>query len=252
MKRIISVLVMITWMVLSLSFYAFGADLTDGTYEVPVTLMHKEDEKESFGARYVASVALLKVDSEKKTITIFLTTDMNGIEFSYYTNGTIDGEVAQATAVSNITVGGTTYEKGFELPIAADGDIGLKFSVPVMPMSPSARLRIDYDNAVLISEKESVEETTQPVTEEITTQISAELTTKKEETTKTEITTITETTVQEEMVTSVTETLTTTFATVSQISENSNEKNLSIVPYMALFIVGTVALVFLLNKELDT
>lgn len=249
MKRIISVLMMITLIALSLSFSAFGADLTDGTYQVPVTLMHKEDEKESFGARYVASVALLKVEGGKKTITIFLTTDMNGIEFSYYTNGTIDGEVAQATPVSNITVGGNTYEKGFELPIVADGDIGLKFSVPVMPMSPSARLRIDYNNAVLISEKESAEETTQPVTDETTTQISAESTTEKEETTKTE--TMTETTVQTETASSVTETLTTTSATVSQISENSNEKNTSIVPYIVLFVVGTVTLVFLVNKELD-
>lgn len=247
MKRIISVLMTITLIALSFSFSAFGADLTDGTYQVPVTLMHKEDEKESFGARYIASVALLKVKAGKKTIIIFLTTDMNGIEFSYYTNGIINGEVAQATPVSNITVGGNSYEKGFELPIVADGDIGLKFSVPVMPMSPSARLRIDYDNAVLVFEKESAEETTQPVIEETITQISAESTTEKEETTKTETTTMTIT----ETTSSVTETLTTTPATVSQISENSNEKNTSIVPYIVLFVMGTVALVFLVNKELD-
>lgn len=159
MKKIIAVLFVLILAVLPLGICASAADLTDGTYEVPVVLMHKEDEEESFGNKFVAQTALLEVENGKKTITILLTTNMKGIEFSYYTDGSLSGDVAKGVAVSNVTVAGEAYNQGFEIPVMADGDIGLQFSVPVMPMSPSARLRIDYGKALKLSE---AEETTTP------------------------------------------------------------------------------------------
>lgn len=165
MKRIVSLFIAVI-MLLSLSLCAIAADLGDGVYEVSVVLMHKEDNKESFGNKYVAQTALLEIENGNKTITILLTTDMKGIEFSYYTDGSLSGDVAKGTPVSNITVAGKTYKQGFEIPVMADGDIGLRFSVPVMPMSPSARLRIDYSKAVKIL---TTDTTTAPETEAVVT-----------------------------------------------------------------------------------
>ncbi|MBQ8503307.1 MAG: NEAT domain-containing protein [Clostridia bacterium] len=155
MKKIVALFLFLVLSVVPFSLCANAVDISDGKYEVPVVLMHKEDEKESFGNKYVAQTALLEVENGKKTVTILLTTDMKGIEFSYYINGTLEGEAAEGTPVNDITVKGEKYEQGFEIPVMADGDIGLKFSVPVMPMSPSARLRIDYANAVAVTENEA-------------------------------------------------------------------------------------------------
>lgn len=176
MKKIAAIIIAFVMLML-LSVCAFATDIGDGIYEVPIVLMHKEDEKESFGNKYVAQTALLEVKSGKKTITIPLTTDMKGIEFSYYTNGSLSGNVAKGEPVSNVKVAGETYKQGFEIPVMADGDIGLKFSVPVMPMSPSARLRIDYGKAVLITSDETttvtsqIETTTQIPETELLTQV---------------------------------------------------------------------------------
>lgn len=179
MKKVLSIVIAL-FILMSVSICASAAEFSDGTYEVPVVLMHKEDEKESFGNKYVAQTALLEVKSGKKTITIPLTTDMKGIEFSYYTNGSLSGNVAKGEPVSNVKVAGETYKQGFEIPVMADGDIGLQFSVPVMPMSPSARLRIDYGNAVLITSDET---TTEVETTEATTHAVAQSATVQEETT---------------------------------------------------------------------
>ncbi|MBQ7294740.1 MAG: NEAT domain-containing protein [Clostridia bacterium] len=154
MKKFLSVIITL-FMLMSLPLCAAATDLSDGTYEVPVVLMHKEDDKESFGNKYVAQTALLEIEKGKRTVTILLTTDMKGIEFSYYINGSLEGDVAKGQPVSDVKIAGETYKQGFEIPVMADGDIGLQFSVPVMPMSPSARLRIDYSKAVKISEGET-------------------------------------------------------------------------------------------------
>lgn len=185
-SMILMVVVMMLISVFSVSVYA--TEMKDGIYEVPVTLMHKEDEEESVGNKYIAHTALLSVEGGKKIVTIFLSTDMSGIEFSYYKDGSIEGDTEKATTVSNVMVAGETYETGFEIPVVKNGDIGLKFSVPVMPMSPSARLRIDYDNAVLISSKksETVEnETTQEVNQSvvIVTEVATKTTVNNEVTT---------------------------------------------------------------------
>lgn len=164
MKKILSVILSLLLMTTLFSLCVHGENLKDGTYEVQVTLMHKEDEKESFGNKYIASTALMKLNGEEKVITIFLTTTMSGISFSYYLDGSLDGDTAEATAVSNITAAGETYKQGFEIPIKSDNDLGLKFSVPVMPMSPSARLRIDYSSAKLIESNEKSELDTEETT----------------------------------------------------------------------------------------
>ena len=239
MKKIASLLIALVLFILPFSLWASAANLSDGTYEVPVVLMHKEDEKESFGNKYVAQTALLKVAGDKKTVTILLTTDMKGIEFSYYTNGSLEGDVSKGTPVSNIEVAGETYKQGFEIPVMADGDIGLQFSVPVMPMSPSARLRIDYDKAVLVS---AAEATTAPTTQaptEITTQVSTTVSTT--EVTTTEITT-----------TPVTQPATTCTETTVYITETATEntkEDKNEIPsavFVLMFIGATVGLTLLL------
>lgn len=219
MKKCILTFLSLMLVVLSLNIWSSAANLSDGVYEVPIALMHKEDEKESFGNKYIAQTALLKSEGGKKTVTILLTTDMQGIEFFYYTNGSLEGDVAKSKSVNNITVAGKTYKQGFEIPVMSDGDIGLQFSVPVMPMTPSARLRIDYKNAVLISTNET---TVVPETEQ-TTQI-----TTSESTTKIPVTDETTT----EVSTTVMDTNTTTAheGTVTQITETVDEENETMSP----------------------
>lgn len=242
MRKIASLLIALLLFVLPFSLWVSAANLSDGTYEVPVVLMHKEDEKESFGNKYVSQTALLKLEGDKKTVTILLTTDMKGIEFSYYTNGSLEGDVSKCTSVSNVEVAGETYKQGFEIPVMADGDIGLQFSVPVMPMSPSARLRIDYDKAVLISAAEATTvPTTQVATETTapTTQVSA---TNQVETT--EITAVPTT----QPVTAYTETT----VYITETAKESTEKEKSEIPsavFVFMFIGATIGLTLLLYTD---
>lgn len=130
---------------------AYASNFEDGIYEVPIILIHSEKEKESFGNKFLLPTGVLKVENRTKTMTIILSSKMSGIEFSYYVNGLLDSDVQLANATGGVTVQGESYDQGFEIPIMADGDVRLKFSVPVMPMSPSARLRIDYESAKQIS-----------------------------------------------------------------------------------------------------
>lgn len=250
MKRCILTFLSLILVVLSLNIWSSAASLSDGVYEVPVTLMHKEDEKESFGNKYIAQTALLKSEGGKKTVTILLTTDMQGIEFFYYTNGSLEGDIAKSKSVSNITVAGETYKQGFEIPVMKSGDIGLKFSVPVMPMSPSARLRIDYDSAKLIEayDTETTVHTTEIQTDEnVSTEYETEVTENElitnEESTKpvNEETTI-------EDVTEIIDTEETT-AEISELTENKNEKDMSPVIY-AIILILLVAVVVITGKKI--
>lgn len=250
MKKIASLILSLTLMLSMFCLCVHGENLKDGTYEVNVTLMHKQDEKESFGNKYVAQKALLKVSSGEKTIVLPLTTDMKSISFSYYLDGSLEGDVAECTPVSEITVGAETYEQGFEIPVMKDGDIGLKFSVPVMPMSPSARLRIDYASAKLISADESERDesgttTTNKATEETTVATTqADLTGTKETTTAP-----TQTTVQS------------TAPTTSQAAQNTNSEkseetahaSMTDIAMMILFVCAacTLAILTVHKKEDD-
>lgn len=250
MKKIISVLFILILAVLPLSICAGAADLTDGTYEVPVVLMHKEDDKESFGNKYVAQIALLEIKNGKKTVTILLTTDMKGIEFSYYTNGSLEGDVAKGQPVSDVKVAGETYKQGFEIPVMADGDIGLQFSVPIMPMSPSARLRIDYSNAVKIFEAETTVPDTQITTTVPTTEATTVLVT--ETTTVIPDTTIvtTQPTLAETTAPTIQSTYEETTVYVNEtVKEESNSKGIPSFVFVLLFIGATVILTLLLTYD---
>ena len=240
MKKVLSIVIAL-FILMSVSICVSAADLSDGTYEVPVVLMHKEDNKESFGNKYVAQTALLEIENRKKTVTILLTTNMKGIEFSYYTNGSLEGDVAKGEPVRDIRVAGEIYKQGFEIPIMADGDIGLQFSVPVMPMSPSARLRIDYSKAVLITSDETttvtsqIETTTQIPATELSTQ--APETTTEVETTEATTNAVTQSaTVQEETTVYVNE------IPDGKIDEEKNETISSI--FLALFSSVVITYIF--------
>ena len=248
MKKVLSIVIAL-FILMSVSICASAADLSDGTYEVPVVLMHKEDEKESFGNKYVAQTALLEVKSGKKTITIPLTTDMKGIEFSYYTNGSLTGNVNKGKSVSNVTVAGKNYKQGFEIPIMADGDIGLQFSVPVMPMSPSARLRIDYSKAVKISEAETTPDTqvttTIPTTEATTVLVTESTTVIPDTTIATTQPTLAETTAP--VVQSTYEE--TTVYVNETVKEEADSNGIPSFVFILLFIVATVGLTLLLTYD---
>ena len=249
MKKIAAIITAFV-MLMSLSVCVFATDIGDGTYEVPVVLMHKEDEKESFGNKYVAQTALLEIENGKKSITILLTTDMKGIEFSYYTNGSLEGDVAKGEPVSDVEVAGETYKQGFEIPVMADGDIGLQFSVPVMPMSPSARLRIDYSKAVKISEAETTTPDTQVTTTIPTTEATTVLVT--EATTVIPDTTIatTQPTLAETTVPAVQSTYEETTASVKEtVKEEADSNTMPSVVFILLFIVATVGLTLLLTYD---
>lgn len=261
MKKTISFILAIIFVAMSFSFCAFAENLKDGLYEVPVMLMHKEDEKESFGAKFISSTALLKKESGKKTVTILLTTSMSGIEFSYYLDGSLSGDTAKATPVSNVTVSGQTYEQGFEVPVEKDGEIGLLFSVPVMPMSPSARLRIDYDNAVSVSNEQetqpSLEETTEKVEETASSVTTTEKITAVEIVSSSSVSQIESTqyqptTAQAELTTQPTtvQAAATTAATEeSTTAASDEEKENSSLPFLLLFVCATAVLVFAATYE---
>lgn len=247
MKRLSVMIISAIIIVMSLCISPAAVNMEDGIYEVPVILMHKEDEKESFGNKYVAQVGLLEVVDGKMTVTILLTTDMDGIEFSYYTNGSLEGDTKNGKAVSDVTVAGTVYEQGFEIPVVKSGDIGLKFSVPVMPMSPSARLRIDYSSAKLI---ESYESETQATITEVSATSPDEVT----EITGTEKGTEEETTAEkEDILTEIatentTETTTAEKEQVCEILEENGEEKAPI--SYAIALIGIVVVVVLTALKL--
>lgn len=263
MKKLLSILAVLV-LIYTNSIFSLGANLKDGTYKVPVTLIHKEEEKESFGGKFISSTALLKVENGKTTVTILLTTSMNNITFYYYNDGSLEGDTTEAKPVSDITVKGETYKQGFEIPVLSSGDIGLKFSVPVMPMSPSARLRIDYSKAVAVS-KDSTEPTLKT---EDTTSSTAALTETTESTTTIAATEKTTTATTEEVFATATATatsaasLSTTEAVESPLLTNSSSQSTGSVItvsiqresshstlYAVLFVLGIVIITLILSRK---
>ena len=158
--RFITGIILLAVLMLNAGIFAFAAVPTaDGIYSVPVTLYHSEKDKESMGNKYIVQTALITVKDGRKTITV-VADGVDGLTFSYYTNGTVEGETAEAKKESNIEIDGKTYNEGFSFPLVTDNQyVGVKFKAPIMPMSPSARLKIDYS-----------EESETTVTEESETQ----------------------------------------------------------------------------------
>lgn len=159
MKKIFAKLTVISFLVVLTLFSVFAVEPTkDGIYEVPVQLRHAEKDSESMGNSYILHTALLEVKDGNKYITMVSDSKVMNLEFSYYTDGSVSGTTQAAEKIENVKIGGKTYSVGYRFPLKGTGQlVGVKFKASIMPMSPSARVYIDYSNSVLIS---SYEETT--------------------------------------------------------------------------------------------
>ena len=142
-----------------------------GVYEVPVEMWHAEKEKTSMGDSYIVHTALLTVDGKKKTLTIASAESAGDMQFWYYKDGGVTGETVEVEQKENVKIDGTSYATAFEFPIESDNEfVGVKFAASIMPLSPSARIKIDYSGAKKIADvtKATTTTTTVPATETTT------------------------------------------------------------------------------------
>lgn len=138
--------------VLALTCTSFGAfamgSSEDGVYEVPIEMWHAEKERTSMGDSYIVHTALLTVDGDEKTLTIAPAKTTSDMHFWYYKDGSVEGDTVEVEQKNNVEIDGTEYETAFEFPIKSDNEfVGVKFAASAMPLSPSARIKIDYDSA---------------------------------------------------------------------------------------------------------
>ena len=172
----------------SFSAFAMGPS-KDGVYEVPIEMWHAEKERTSMGDSYIVHTALLTVDGDEKTLTIAPAETTSDMQFWYYKDGSVEGDTVEVEQKNNVEIDGTEYETAFEFPIKSDNEfVGVKFAASAMPLSPSARIKIDYDSAKRIGEVKK-ETTTKKATTTTTTTTTAPATTEpttepKEETVK--------------------------------------------------------------------
>lgn len=146
------------------STFAMGLS-KDGVYEVPIEMWHAEKERTSMGDSYIVHTALLTVDGNEKTLTIAPAETSSDMQFWYYTDGSVKGDTKEVSQSSAVEIDGKKYDVAFEFPIKSDNEfVGVKFAASAMPLSPSARIKIDYDSAKKVGNV--VKETT---TKEITT-----------------------------------------------------------------------------------
>ena len=171
---------------LALTCTSFGAfamgPSKDGVYEVPIEMWHAEKEKTSMGDSYIVHTALLTVDGDEKTLTIAPAETTSDMQFWYYKDGSVEGDTVEVEQKNNVEIDGTEYETAFEFPIKSDNEfVGVKFAASAMPLSPSARIKIDYDSAKKVADikKETTTEktTTNTTTTTTTAPASAEPTT---------------------------------------------------------------------------
>lgn len=147
---VITVLAMIFSM--AVSTFAASAPTEDGTYEVSVKMMHAEKDKTSMGNKYLVQTGLLTVKDGSKTLTIATGEDVDGMQFWYYKNGGVEGDTVEVKSSGKTKIAGTTYANAYTFPVKSSGSyVGVKFAAPGMPMSPSARIYIDYGSAKLVS-----------------------------------------------------------------------------------------------------
>ena len=131
----------------SFSAFAMGPS-KDGVYEVPIEMWHAEKERTSMGDSYIVHTALLTVDGDEKTLTIAPAKTTSDMHFWYYKDGSVEGDTVEVEQKNNVEIDGTEYETAFEFPIKSDNEfVGVKFAASAMPLSPSARIKIDYDSA---------------------------------------------------------------------------------------------------------
>lgn len=167
----------------SFSAFAMGPS-KDGVYEVSVEMWHAEKERTSMGDSYIVHTALLTVDGDEKTLTIAPAETTSDMQFWYYKDGSVEGDTVEVEQKNNVEIDGTEYETAFEFPIKSDNEfVGVKFAASAMPLSPSARIKIDYDSAKRVGDVKK-ETTTQKATTTTTTTTAPATTEPKEETVK--------------------------------------------------------------------
>lgn len=159
-KKSTLVLAIITVMAMIFSMaipsFAASAPTEDGTYEVSVKMIHAEKDKTSMGNKYLVQTGLLTVKDGSKTLTIATAEDVDGMQFWYYKNGGVEGDTVEVKSSGKTKIAGTTYANAYTFPVKSNGSyVGVKFSAPGMPMSPSARIYIDYGSAKLVSGSKS-------------------------------------------------------------------------------------------------
>lgn len=176
---ILSVFVLIfSLMCSAASAFAMGPS-KDGVYEVPIEMWHAEKERTSMGDSYIVHTALLTVDGNEKTLTIAPAETSSDMQFWYYTDGSVKGDTKEVSQSSAVEIDGEKYDVAFEFPIKSDNEfVGVKFAASAMPLSPSARIKIDYDSAKKIGNV--VKETTTKETTTVSTTIK-QSTTEQEE-----------------------------------------------------------------------
>ncbi len=163
------------------SAFAMGPS-KDGVYEVPIEMWHAEKERTSMGDSYIVHTALLTVDGDEKTLTIAPAETSSDMQFWYYTDGSVKGDTKEVSQSSAVEIDGKKYDVAFEFPIKSDNEfVGVKFAASAMPLSPSARIKIDYGSAKKIGNV--VKETTTKETTTVTTTVSTieQSTTEQEE-----------------------------------------------------------------------
>lgn len=169
----------------SFSAFAMGPS-KDGVYEVPIEMWHAEKERTSMGDSYIVHTALLTVDGDEKTLTIAPAETTSDMQFWYYKDGSVEGDTVEVEQKNNVEIDGTEYEAAFEFPIKSDNEfVGVKFAASAMPLSPSARIKIDYDSAKRIGDVKEETTTKKATTTTTTTTTTAPTVTEpKEETVK--------------------------------------------------------------------
>ena len=186
LSLILSVFVLIfSLMCSAASAFAMGPS-KDGVYEVPIEMWHAEKERTSMGDSYIVHTALLTVDGNEKTLTIAPAETSSDMQFWYYTDGSVKGDTKEVSQSSAVEIDGEKYDVAFEFPIKSDNEfVGVKFAASAMPLSPSARIKIDYDSAKKIRDVKKETTTKKATTTTTTTTTTAPTVTKpKEETVK--------------------------------------------------------------------
>ena len=153
----------------SFSAFAMGPS-KDGVYEVPIEMWHAEKERTSMGDSYIVHTALLTVEGDEKTLTIVPAETTSDMQFWYYKDGSVEGDTVEVEQKNNVEIDGTEYETAFEFPIKSDNEfVGVKFAASAMPLSPSARIKIDYDSAKRIGDVKKETTTKKAITTTTTT-----------------------------------------------------------------------------------
>ncbi|MCM1544150.1 MAG: NEAT domain-containing protein [Ruminococcus sp.] len=181
MKKTVSIMMAICVLMFSCACGVFAVSLEEGQlYEVPITLIHAEKDKTSMGDKYIYNTALIEVKGGKKYLTMVTDSEVSNLNFWYYNDGSVEGDTTDAEHVNDVEISGKTYSVGYRFPLCGEEQlVGVKFSASIMPMKPSARVKIDYDNAKAVSsapKQESTEPSSEAATTEVTTAASAQTT----------------------------------------------------------------------------